>query len=174
MKEISKSFIWNTIKLIEKNQYTKFLDLHLGEYAIFKPRGKGYSIIYAKEEIPEPRLLGGYHSYDLKLDYPVNYYITTEIYSEEEFKLYGSNSLYSFDAQSPTPAWTYSTDAVYNIGGKRIFELLPDSIYFFPNNPILKVHPLIQILYTITINNDRSESYKKIFYCDKDNSTTSS
>lgn len=160
MKEISKSFIWNTIKLIEKNQYTKFLDLHLGEYAIFKPRGKGYSIIYARNV--------------LKPDYSINYYITTEIYSEKEFVLYGGNSLYSFDAQSPTPAWTYSTDAVYNIGGKRIFELLPDLIYFFPNNPILKVHPLIQILYTITIDNDRPESYKKIFYCDEDNSTTSS
>jgi hypothetical protein len=160
MKEISKSFIWNTIKLIEKNQYTKFLDLHLGEYAIFKPRGKGYSIIYARHV--------------LKPDYLINYHITTEIYSEKEFVLYGGNSLYSFDAQSPTPAWTYSTDAVYNIGGKRIFELLPDSIYFFPNNPILKVHPLIQILYTITIDNDRPESYKKIFYCDEDNSTTSS
>lgn len=172
MKEISKSFIWNTIKLIEKNQYTKFLDLHLGEYAIFKPRGKGYSIIYAREEISEPRPYISDLPYIMRSE--SRYYITTEIYSEKEFVLYGSNSLYSFDAQSPTPAWTYSTDAVYNIGGKRIFELLPDSIYFFPNNPILKVHPLIQILYTITIDNDRPESYKKIFYCDKDNSTTSS
>lgn len=172
MKEISKSFIWNTIKLIEKNQYTKFLDLHLGEYAIFKPRGKGYSIIYAREEIPEPRPYISDFPYIIRSE--SKYYITTEIYSEKEFKLYGNNSLYSFDAQSPTPAWTYSTDAVYNIGGKRIFELLPDSIYFFPNNPILKVHPLIQILYTITIDNDRSESCKRIFYCDKDNSATSS